>query len=51
MDAWSPEGRVRVLLALAVIGGAGGALYVAGLRVLGALPGRGPAVPRPVGVA
>ena len=51
MEAWSPEGRLRVLLALAVIGGVGGVLYVAGLRALGALPGRGPSVPRPVGVA
>lgn len=51
MEAWSPEGRLRLLLALAVLGGVGGAGYLAGLRALGALPGRGPSVPRPAGVA
>jgi putative peptidoglycan lipid II flippase len=50
MEQWSPEGRVAVLVALAVIGGVGAALYVAGLRALGALPGRGPAVHRAAGV-
>ena len=40
MEAWSPEGRLAVLVALAVIGGGRRApLYVAGLRALGALPG------------
>lgn len=49
MEAWSPEGRVAVVAALAVIGGVGAVLYVAGLRALGALPGAGPAVQGPVG--
>ena len=40
MEAWSPDGRLAVLVALAVIGAAGAALYVAGLRALGAMPGR-----------
>jgi len=46
MEAWSPEGRVAVLVAVGVIGGAGAVVYVAALRSLGGLPGRGPALQR-----
>lgn len=50
MEAWSPEGRLAVIVALATIGGVGALLYVAGLRALGGLPGAGPGVPGPEGV-
>ena len=47
MTAWGPAGRPLTVLALAVVGGAGGALYGAGLRVLRAGPGPAPADPQP----
>jgi putative peptidoglycan lipid II flippase len=46
MSAWSPEGRGPVLAALAVIGIVGAGAYVGGLRVLGAVPSKGPALHR-----
>ncbi len=46
MTAWSPEGRVSILAALVVIGSAAAAAYLAGLRLLGAVPSRGPTVHR-----
>jgi len=49
MSAWSPDGRLPTVAALVVIGAAGGVAYVIGLRALGAGPGRGPAVHRPMG--
>jgi hypothetical protein len=51
MEAWSPEGRLAVLVALAVIGGSGAVAYVAALRALGGLPGGGPAVHRAAGAS
>lgn len=50
MEAWSPDGRLAVLVALATIGGVGAALYGAGLRAIGGLPGSGPTVQGSVGV-
>ena len=50
MEAWAPERRLGVLVALAVIGLAGAVLYGAGLRAMGALPGPGPSVQPSVGV-
>jgi hypothetical protein len=46
MSLWSPEGRGPILAALAIIGVVGAAAYVGGLRVLGAVPSKGPAVHR-----
>ena len=50
MEAWAPERRLGVLVALAVIGLAGAVLYGAGLRAMGALPGPGPSVQPSVSV-
>ena len=50
MEAWSPERRLAVVAALAAIGAAGGVLYLAGLRAMGAMPGAGPSVQPSVGV-
>ncbi len=47
MRGWSPTGRPATVVALAVVGGAGGLAYVLGLRALGAGPGPAPAVHRP----
>jgi putative peptidoglycan lipid II flippase len=47
MRAWSPDGRIVTVVALTVVVGAGLGVYVAGLRVLGALPGRAPSGFRP----
>jgi hypothetical protein len=49
LSAWSPEGRVATVVAMAVVSGAAGAAYVLGLRAVHALPGRAPAGYRPVG--
>ena len=43
MRAWSPDGRVVTMVGLTLIVGASLGVYVAGLRALGALPGRAPA--------
>jgi putative peptidoglycan lipid II flippase len=51
MEVWSPDGRLAVLVALAVIGAVGGVVYVGALRAMGGLPGPGPSASRPVGVA
>ena len=42
MSAWSPDGRVPTLAALAVIGMGATVAYVAGLRAVGAVPARSP---------
>ncbi len=46
MQAWSPDGRGALLVALGVIGGLGAVAYIAGLRLVDAVPSRGPAVHR-----
>jgi putative peptidoglycan lipid II flippase len=46
ISAWSPDGRGMTLVAMSVLAIAGGALYVGGLRVVDALPGRAPLVHR-----
>ena len=50
MEAWAPERRLGVLVALAVIGLAGAVLYGGGLRAMGAMPGPGPSVQPSVSV-
>lgn len=45
MTAWSPEGRAVVATALGLVAVVGAVLYVAGLRLLGAVPARGPSLP------
>jgi putative peptidoglycan lipid II flippase len=44
MDAWHPDGRITTLVALGVIGAAGGAVYLAGVRLLHLEPGPAPAL-------
>ena len=42
MEAWSPEGRIATIIAIAVLGGIGMATYAGVLRLLRALPPSGP---------
>jgi putative peptidoglycan lipid II flippase len=51
LEAWSPDGRIATVVALAVVGAAGAALYVAGLRLVGGLPGPAPRWPGASAVA
>jgi putative peptidoglycan lipid II flippase len=42
IEAWDPAGRPATVLALALVGLAGGALYIAGLRAARGMPGPAP---------
>ena len=42
LEVWSPEGRIATVLALAVAGLGGAALYFGGLRLVGGMPGPAP---------
>jgi putative peptidoglycan lipid II flippase len=46
ISAWSPQGRVVTLVAMTALAIVGGAVYIGGLRAVGALPGRGPVAHR-----
>lgn len=48
MRGWAPGGRADTVVALAIVLGAGAALYVLALGALGGLPGRGPDRSMPV---